>query len=378
MTATVSHFKVGCGDMTLFRFDDGRTLLVDINIRPAAVDPEDETPNVIDQLRERLDTDGDGRVYVDAFLLTHPDKDHILGLVEHFHLGPPSDWSERTDKILIREMWSSPIVFRRASRNHPLCDDACAWSTEARRRVRLFEEQGIGGHGDKVIILGEDIDGKTDDLEEILVKAGESFSVIAGQTGAFQADLLAPMLADTDEEAEELSKNNSSVILSMAITGDHVPSAARYLIGGDAEVAIWERMRKEYADQDLAYDILIAPHHCSWHSLSHDSWSDLGEDVEVSEDARSALGQANAQARIIASCKTITDDDSDPPCVRAEREYREILSERGGTFTCVADQPGDGPYEIEITAGGHRPKRVRLAATAAAVTGLGTQPFAHG
>jgi hypothetical protein len=44
----------------------------------------------------------------------------------------------------------------------------------------------------------------------------------------------------------------------------------------------------------LAYDVLLAPHHCSWHSLSWDSWSDYGEDAEVSSDARNALGQAPA------------------------------------------------------------------------------------
>ncbi len=378
MTATVSHFKVGNGDMTLFRLNDGRRLLVDINIRPAAVDPDDDTPNVIEQLRERLERDAEGRFYIDAFLLTHPDKDHILGLAEHFHLGPPSEWSEKADKILIREMWSSPIVFRRASRTHTLCDDACAWSAEARRRVRLFEEKGLGEHGDMILILGEDIDGKTDDLGEILVKAGESFAVIANEDGAFQANLLAPMLADDDAEAEELSKNNSSVIMVLELQGDGVAAAARYLIGGDAEVAVWERMRGKYGDDDLAYDVLIAPHHCSWHSLSHDSWSDYGEDAEVSEDARSALAQANPQARIVASSNTITDDDSDPPCTRAEREYRSILKGAGGDFTCIADQPGDGPYEIEVTSAGHRPKRARVAATAAAVTGLGTQPVAHG
>ena len=378
MPAVVSHFKVGNGDMTLYRLEDGRKLLVDINVRPAAGDVNDDTPNVIEQLRERLDTDDEGRLYVDAFLLTHPDKDHILGLEENFHLGPPSDWSKTADKILIREMWSSPIVFRRASRNHVLCPDACAWSSEARRRVRRFRESGLGGHGDQILILGEDIDGKTDDLRSILVKAGESFSRIANQSGAFRANLLAPMLAESEAEAEELSKNNSSVIMMLEIQGDYVPSAARYLIGGDAEVAVWEKVRKKYRDDELAYDVLIAPHHCSWHSLSHDSWSEWGEDAEVSDDARSALGQANAQARIIASSKIITGDDSDPPCVRAEREYRSILSDCEGTFTCIASQSGDAPYEIEVTAGGHRPKRVTVAATAAAVTGIGTQPLAHG
>lgn len=379
MAATVSHFKVANGDMTLFQFDDGRTLLVDINIRPGATDPDDDTPNVVEQLCSRIERDDEGRPFVDAMLLTHPDKDHILGLSEYFHLGPPNEWSEKSDKILIREMWSSPIVFRRASRKHVLCDDACAWSSEARRRVALYREHGLGEPGDMIVILGEDVEGKTDDLGDILVKAGESFTVVAGEAGAFQANLLAPMLADSDEEAEELSKNNSSVIMVLEVQGDDVPSAARYLIGGDAEVVVWEKVREKYDDEDLAYDILIAPHHCSWHSLSHDSWSDYGEDAEVSESARSALGQANAQAQVIASSKTITDDDSDPPCVRAEREYRSILKDgRGGTFTCVADQPGDGPYEIEITAGGHRRKRVRVPATAAAATGLGSEPFHHG
>lgn len=378
MTATVSHFKVGNGDMTLFRFDDGRTLLVDMHVRPGATDAEDDTPNVVEQLRDRIERDGDGRPFVDALLLTHPDQDHILGLDDNFHLGPPDDWSEKADKILIREMWSSPIVFRRASRKHVLCDDACAWAAEARRRVALFRDQGQGQPGDMVVILGEDINGKTDDLGDILVKAGESFEVIAGEKAAFQANLIAPMVAESDEEVEELSKNNSSVILMMEIEADDVAAAARYLICGDAEVVVWEKIREQYDDEALAYDVLIAPHHCSWHSLSHDSWSDWGEEAEVSQDARSALGQANAQARIITSSKTIRDDDSDPPCIRAEREYRDILKERGGDFTCIADQAGDGPYEIEITGGGHRPKRVRVAATAAAVTGLGMQPVAHG
>ena len=56
----------------------------------------------------------------------------------------------------------------------------------------------------------------------------------------------------------------------------------RYLIGGDAEVGVWDRIwdhNKNQSDR-LAYDVLIAPHHCSWHSLSYDSWSDLGEEGE--------------------------------------------------------------------------------------------------
>jgi hypothetical protein len=70
----------------------------------------------------------------------------------------------------------------------------------------------------------------------------------------------------------------------------------------------------------LQYDVLIAPHHCSWHSLSWDSWSDFGESARLSADARKALGQALKSAFVIASGKAIKNDKDDPPCIRAKRE----------------------------------------------------------
>ena len=124
--------------------------------------------------------------------------------------------------------------------------------------------------------------------------------------------------------------------------------------------------------------MLIPPHHCSWRSLSYDSWSELGEKAKVSGPARNALGQARSGALIIASSKTISDDDSDPPCVRAKREYEDILSPKKGEFRCVADGAGDSPMEIEVLAAGAKVKRTAFAATLAAGTGIGSQPFAHG
>ena len=184
MSAKTTHFKVGNGDMTLIEFESGRRLLVDIKIRVAADDPDDETPDVGSQLRKRLTPDGQGRLFVDAFLLSRPDQDHCAGLQSHFHLGPLSQWKKADNKIIIREMWSSPIVFRRAEKDHILCEDAKAWSTEARRRVNLFKSQGFLSDGDRIQILGEDVDGKTDDLGAILVKAGTCFSTICGATDA--------------------------------------------------------------------------------------------------------------------------------------------------------------------------------------------------
>src|ERR1035437_9012984 len=163
MSVRTTHFCVANGDMMLVEFESGRKLVVDINIRTAVDDPEDDTPDVAEQLRSRLARDSKGRLYIDAFLLTHPDEDHCRGLARHFHLGPPSDWSKNADKILIREMWSSPIIFRRASKDHTLCDEAADWAWEARRRVQLFRDNaGAGSDCDRILILGEDVAGKTD------------------------------------------------------------------------------------------------------------------------------------------------------------------------------------------------------------------------
>ena len=378
MNANLTFFPVGCGDMTLVRLADAETttVLIDCNIRVAADDADDPTRDVAADLRARLQRDSKGRPYVDAFLLSHPDKDHCTGLETHFHLGPLADYPDdkkpdAEKRIVIREIWSSPIVFRRACKTHTLCSDAKAFNREAKRRVQRFRD-GAVGEGDRILILGEDENGKTDDLGGILVKVGERFHTINGCHNAyFHAQLLAPRPSESDEDEEVLSKNHSSTILNMTLASSMAfLDSCRFLTGGDAEVAIWERLWKGYQDTPdvLTYDVLQAPHHCSWHSLSYDSWSQLKEKANVSADARSALAQARYGALIIASSKPIKDDDADPPCVRAQREYKAILAKAGGVFLCTGETPNTWapePLEIEITAAGAKKKAARASAVAA-------------
>ena len=366
MVAKITFFPVDNGDMTLLRLADSKatSLLIDCKIRSAADDPEDETRDVAKDLRNKLKTDNKGRPFVDAMLLSHPDEDHCLGLEKHFWLGSlldyPDDYKPENEKrIVICQLWSSPMVFRRASTDHPLCSDAKAFNKEAKRRIKVNKDNGFSvGDGDRILIMGEDEDGKTDDLTQILVKPGEEFTGINEQAPDYLTSLLLAPIRKQDEEMEDtLSKNGSSVIINFSIkSSEYDSNISRFLAGGDADVEIWERISEEFLPSDTEYDLLLAPHHCSWRTLSHDSWSENGENAKVSEKARKALEQARYGAIIVSSSKPIADDDNDPPSIRAKREYRSILG-YSGIFKCTGEEPTKSkptPLEFETTGSGFK------------------------
>ena len=108
----------------------------------------------------------------------------------------------------------------------------------------------------------------------------------------------------------------------------------------------------------------------------------MREDAEVSGDARNALSQARSGATIIASCNPIKDDDNDPPCIRAKREYEAIADNAAGSFECVGERPSEkSPDVMEFEIGAHGLRLVPALMGAPAVLGPGTigrQPHSHG
>jgi hypothetical protein len=243
-----------------------------------------------------------------------------------------------------------------------LSEDASAFNTEAKRRVKVNRDKKFIGivDGDRILVLGDDEDGKTDDLTPILIRLDQTFSKINGSfSNLLKATLLAPLpKPDNDEEEEKLRKNHSSVVMNIEMAGD--PSRAttkRFLTGGDAEVLIWERLwdKHQAAPGVLEYDLMQTPHHCSWHSLSYDSWSEKHEKGVISKSARSALSQARNGGVIVASSAPIKDDDNDPPCYGAKLEYENIAKNAKGKFYCTGEYPDPsavGPLEFSITDSG--------------------------
>jgi beta-lactamase superfamily II metal-dependent hydrolase len=381
MAPKIVFFPVDNGDMTLIELESGRTILIDVNIRESADDPKQEPPDVASMLRKRLKKDNRDRLYIDTFVLSHPDLDHCRGIAKHFHLGKPEDCP--SDKILIRELWSSPMVFRRASKNWTLSDDAKDFRAEAKRRVQYFRDNRVSNDGNRILIMGEDENGKTDDLASILIKVDGQITKVNGSVdSSMTAYLLGPLTkSENIGEEDVLTKNRSSVILQFSIRSGNKADACLFLTGGDAEVAIWEKLWSKHKNTDrLKYHVLQTPHHCSWHSISYESWSKKGGEANISQNALNALSQAESGGIIVASCKPIQDNDSDPPCIGAKHYYEKITNHVVGIFKCTGEHPNTNTpdiLEIEITSNGPRMSTC-FAVPLGSSGAIGRQPLAHG
>lgn len=126
--------------------------------------------------------------------------------------------------------------------------------------------------------------------------------------------------------------------------------------------------------------IVLVPHHCSWHSLSHDSLSNLGSTAQVSANACQALSQACPGAIIIASSNPIKAETADPPADRAKQEYLEILKPVSGQFKCTGEYPTEqNPDQLIIEIGQAGPRLTsNLVLPGGASILVGRQPLGHG
>lgn len=363
------------GGMTLIKLNDTRetTILIDCSIGDDSIA---DHCDVNQELRDRLPIDSDDRPYVDAFILTHRHDDHLKGFTKHFYTGSLEDYKDDDDelKIVVRELWSSHNFWKPSSNNYKLCDDAKAFNKEMKRRVDLFEkDKEIQAEGDRAIIIGKDPDGKTDGLEDINYDIGDTFTKINtfNISAKLKGHILSPIEQQEGEEDECFTDMNRQSIV-VQFTVNQGSQRNKLLMTADAECLVWETLWGEYKDdtEKLEYDILYAPHHCSWHSLSYDSQS-KDEDPQVCEDAKSALSQNKDGAFIVSQSKIIKDSAQDPPSDAAKKEYVDIVGEK--QFYCTNEHPNEDkpePLEFNLTGDGPQKKGImekpKLAVAAAA------------
>lgn len=335
----IVFWPVGTGDSTSIVVQDKVVLQVDFRDLAKAADDDDDHASMVDTLVEHLPTI-DGKPYLSAFAITHPDEDHILG------------FSDLLEKVTIGEIWFTPRVFLESDSD--LCDDAQVFKDEAKRRVQeTVNSNGEVDSGDRVRIIGYDSLLKEKEFEgfpaDRLTVPGNSITEVDGTDyeGLFNAFIHAPFAEENEED-----RNNTSLAMQVVLGDD--PSKGGVLLFGDIAYPRIRRIFDETKDagneEFLSWKLFLAPHHCSKSAMYHRD--DDGNET-LKQDILDDL--ANFQVDdgfIIASSEAIPSQNKkgdNPPHAKAKQRYEEVAE---GDFLCTHEDGGSGePIVFEANDG---------------------------
>lgn len=323
MEHKIKFYPVGNADCTLIKLSNGKTIIVDCQIRNAFDDKGNQICyDVKTDLLHELKRDEDGHPFVDLYVSTHPHDDHCIGFGNHFYHGDPEDYNdEKNEFIIIGELWVSPYALK-----NDVSDSAADIRKEAKRRRALYDQnnQYTGEYGNYLRIVGYDKDKEFDSrygyIPGTLVKEvnGESLSWL-------EIFIHAPFKEDVEEAKEESDKNAVSIVLQFAFSLKGKPDIAKMLVGGDAEHQVWQHILVNNQDEEkLAWDVFQAPHHCSW-----TFFNDTEDKEHVLQSAEDILAKRrNDDGFIIASSNEIKNEKPNPPHYEAKVEYKKRLKRK--------------------------------------------------
>jgi len=349
MTKTEDNFKlpaqgfvfwpVGTGDSTTVTVNPETPLQIDLHHLASSNDDDDPHAPIVDRLKKLLPI-RDGEPYLATFVLTHPDEDHCLG------------FADLLKEVSIGELWFSPRIFREYKKD--LCDDAKAFQTEAKRRVKkTIAKKGDAGSGDRVRIIGYDDLLEKEEFKgfprDRLTVPGNAITDLDGadHATAFRAFVHAPFKDDATGD-----RNDCSIALQIRLIDD--PGFGSALFLGDHCYPTIKRIFDRSAAADLEWNVMLAAHHCSKSAMY---WKDDGDDDEVlKQDILDAMEEAELNpGYIVASSEPIPASNKkgdNPPHAKAKQRYEEITND---DFLCTQEHPDEEnpqPIVFEMSTAG--------------------------
>ena len=379
MKHSIKFYPVGNGDCSLVTIGGpNKKMMFDCNFRQQA---EEEGDDMFDVLTDLLDNELGTRCglpFLDAFLLTHPDQDHCRSFADKFYLGDPDSIKQAdkdNNKILIGELWYSPRVFEELTSD--LNADAKAFKKEAKRRMELYKSDAkkADKDGNRIRIIGWTDSPDLEGLDGRIVTPGDTISEVNGSNCLyFEMFIHAPFKNDIAGE----DRNMTSIAAQLRFKSDkNSTDIARVFLGGDTEWRIIEKIMDETTDDDyLNWDLMEAPHHCSYKFFADDREDDANQAsldfLEKSEDG----------AFVVSSSKVVKKNSDNPPCQKAKNRYTDRVGE--SNFFCTGGEKEDDtekPIVFDIEDGEvalHEDEKKEKESRAATAAARDTKPHYYG
>lgn len=377
MDNKLKFYPVGNGDQSLIILKDGTTIGIDCNIRQASIDSTDSSiydvkKDLLDSLKTR-----DNNHYLDVFILTHGDCDHCRGFKTNFYQGDPKKYGEKNRKaneIIIDEMWFSPMIAEEHTN-----DDEDAYQQEAERRLALHEAKSADMNlpGNRIRIIGYDGTKKYSILNHLRSVPGTVVSSFnEKKQDTFSVFIHAPFKEQL--ASAEKDKNSNSIVFQARFKEDKNDKefSALIMFGGDADYIAWDIIlqktmdsKKDVTEQALAWDIFLAPHHCSWTFFNEHDNKEEAQDSSIE-----VLKYKRHGGVVVSSSKKIINNDDNPPSYLAKTEYIKHL-DSSSDFLNTAIEPKESapePIEFVITENGPvRPPKAKVGSSSGSAGGAG-------
>lgn len=331
---------VGGGDSITVVVDAETIVQIDVHHAADAENEDDPRVAIVDELIDSLPT-RDGKPYLAVFGATHLDTDHICGFKRLLD-----------EEVTIGDLWFTPRVLWDQDE---LSDDAKAFRDEAERRINKLKADGEVGSGDRIRIIGyhDSLKEHSDIYENLpegaMTVPGSEFTALDGEDfdGTFRAFVHAPFKEDGDKD-----RNDTSFGLQITLTdGDQDLKA---IVLGDLAYPTVNQIFERSDDEDLEFDVFLAPHHCS-KSVMY--WKGDSDEEERQQGVLESIeAAARDGAHIVASCGPVpaTNKPGDnPPHANAADRYRELVDNEH--FLCTGEHPTEDapePIVFELSSGG--------------------------
>lgn len=382
MAHKIKYCPVGNGDHSLIILDDGTIIQVDCNIRQASHDDNQKDCYNVKMDLLNICKKRDDNYFVDVFILTHGDLDHVRGFEKNYYQGDPANYAkenQEANEIIIDEMWFSPMI----AEEHNNTDEE-AYQKEAERRLNLHlkKDSAKDFPGNRIRIVGYDGDKKYADLNHLRVTPGEVVtSFNHKEQNTFSIFIHSPFKEQL--LSAEKDKNSTSIVFQARFkkSATEKEFSCLAIFGGDADYIAWGIILqktiasgKDITEQALYWDLFLAPHHCSWTFFNDTPQED---NKEPKEDSLEILKYRRAGGRVIASSKKIVDNHDNPPHYAAKEEYLKALGSNSEFLNTAISPEEDAPEPImfEITSEGIQKlkseseiKKEKLKAAAAVAT----------
>ena len=315
-------WPVANGDSATIVIDSKRFIQVDLNHLDTSEEDDEPTWSVVDELVARLPKEN-GRPYLSVFVLTHPDEDHCRG------------FAKLLEEVDIGEFWFTPRIFFEYKKD--LSDGAKSFKDEAERRVKAtIETEGDPGPGNRVRIFGYSSLLEQDEFkglpEDRLVVPGNALTIVDEDdiSQEFRGFAHSPFKDDIEGE-----RNDTSLGIQITLyDGDEKLQA---LLLGDLKYPAVKQIFDESEADDIAWNILLAPHHCS-KSVMY--WQNDGDDEETLKQniLTSIDSSSKTPNQIVSSSNPIPSSNTkgdNPPHAKAKKRYEEITT----NFVCTMENP---------------------------------------